>query len=95
MFAHNCKSYGALVTVFLNLNDVDRIEREFKIIDADKDDKVLANERIGECVTNASYATCRYLLRPDNARMGLLLGEGSLGMLTYAANWLPLSELDK
>lgn len=50
---------------------------------------------MGDCVSNANYATCKYLLRPENARMGLILGEGSLGMLTYAANWLPLSELDK
>lgn len=45
VFAHNCKSYGAVVTVYLNLADVGRIERGFKIVDEDKeDDKVLANE---------------------------------------------------
>jgi len=36
-----------------------------------------------------AFTTCRFYLAPDNARLGILMKEGALGLLTYSAKWIP------
>ena len=61
------------------------VDKTYK--ETDETGKVLfENELIG-CSNVSWFRTCRFLLRPENPRMGLLMKKGAYGLMTYSARW--------
>lgn len=81
--AHNCQGYGVNLTLYMLPADWGMIEKEFVVTDA-RGQITNQNQRM-ECADSNQFRTCRYYLAPNNPRMGLMMKQGSYGLMTYNA----------
>ena len=81
--AHNCANYAVDLTLYMLPGDWDKIDREYELQVAG----VAYHNEKGSCSMVGPYKTCKFYLSPENPRMGLMMGEGAYGLLTYVAQW--------
>ena len=65
--------------------DWEKIEREFEVRDS-QGRVVYGNKKLA-CAPIGSFLGCEFELSPENPRMGLLLKQGSYGLMTYRSQW--------